>query len=150
MIYGAYVFLVDDPHISHRKQLLNFQYLTLLQIGYTRRALWKYIDSVVNMAFTEINRLFSPRSKKSLKLCVPRLCERNSPMTGEFHAERTTDRENVSIWSTSSGLSIFLGDRICKVIHIIHHCTTPRNQAICYLCLWLKIHTIHLRYNSAN
>ena len=37
-------------------------------------------------------------SKKISKLCVTGLCARNSPGTGEFPAQRTSDAESVSIW----------------------------------------------------
>ena len=36
--------------------------------------------------------------KKTLKLCVTCLCEVNSPVTGEFPAQRASNAENVSIW----------------------------------------------------
>ena len=45
-----------------------------------------------------LNRLFGRRSKKTSKLRVTGLCEGNSPMTGEFPAQRTSNAENVSIW----------------------------------------------------
>ena len=38
------------------------------------------------------------RSKKTLKLCVTGLCEGNSPVTGEFPAQRASNAENISIW----------------------------------------------------
>ena len=38
------------------------------------------------------------RSKKTSKLCVTGLCERNSQVAGEFPAQRASDTENVSIW----------------------------------------------------
>ena len=38
------------------------------------------------------------RSKKTSKLCVTGLCEGNSPVTGEFPTQRTSNAENVSIW----------------------------------------------------
>ena len=44
------------------------------------------------------NRLFRRRSKKTSKLCVTGLCEGNSPVTGEFPTQRTSNAENVSIW----------------------------------------------------
>ena len=43
-------------------------------------------------------RLFRRRSKKTSKLCVTGLCEGNSPVTGEFPAQRASNAENVSIW----------------------------------------------------
>ena len=38
------------------------------------------------------------RSKKISKLRVTGLCAVNSPLTGEFHAQRASNEENVSIW----------------------------------------------------
>ena len=45
-----------------------------------------------------LNRLFRRRSKKPSKLCVTGLCAGNSPVTGEFPAQRASNAENVSIW----------------------------------------------------
>ena len=45
-----------------------------------------------------LNRLFRCRSRKTPKLRVTGLCEGNSPVTGEFHAQRASNAENVSIW----------------------------------------------------
>ena len=45
-----------------------------------------------------LNRLFWRRSKKTSKLRVTGLCEGNSPVTGEFPAQRASNAENISIW----------------------------------------------------
>ena len=45
-----------------------------------------------------LKHLFRRRSKKTSKLRATGLCERNSPVTGEFPAQRVSDAENVSIW----------------------------------------------------
>ena len=45
-----------------------------------------------------LNRLFRCQSKKILKLRVTGVCEGNSPMTGEFTAQRASIVENISIW----------------------------------------------------
>ena len=45
-----------------------------------------------------LNCLFSSRSKKTSKLRVTGLWTRNSPVTGEFPAQRASNGENVSIW----------------------------------------------------
>ena len=45
-----------------------------------------------------LNRLFRRRSKEPSKLHVTGLCAGNTPMTGEFPAQRTSNAENVSIW----------------------------------------------------
>ena len=45
-----------------------------------------------------LNRLFRGRSTKTSKLRVTGLCAGNSPGTGEFPAQMTSNAENVSIW----------------------------------------------------
>ena len=45
-----------------------------------------------------LKRLFRRRSKKTSKLPVTGLGEGNSPVTGEFPAQRDSNAENVSIW----------------------------------------------------
>ena len=45
-----------------------------------------------------LNRFFWRRSKKTSKLRVTGLCAGNSPVTGEFPAQRASNAENVSIW----------------------------------------------------
>ena len=45
-----------------------------------------------------LNRLFRCRSKRTSKLRVTGLCAGNSPVTGEFPAQMTSNAENVSIW----------------------------------------------------
>ena len=45
-----------------------------------------------------LNRLFRRISKKTSKLRVTGLCAGNSPVTGEFPAQRASNAENVSIW----------------------------------------------------
>ena len=45
-----------------------------------------------------LNHLFRRRSNKTSKLRVISLCERDSPVTGKFPAQRASYAENVSIW----------------------------------------------------
>ena len=45
-----------------------------------------------------LNRVFRRRSKKTSKLRVTGLCAGNSPVTGEFPAQRASNAENVSTW----------------------------------------------------
>ena len=45
-----------------------------------------------------LNRFFRRRSKKTSKLRVTGLCVGNSPVTGEFPAQRASNAETVSIW----------------------------------------------------
>ena len=63
---------------------------------------WRHIgrDSVSNHQPHDclLNRLFRRRSKKTSKLRVTGLCAGNSPVTGEFPAQRDSNAEIVSIW----------------------------------------------------
>ena len=45
-----------------------------------------------------LNRLGRRRLKKPSKLRISGLCGENSPVTGEFPAQRASNAENVSIW----------------------------------------------------
>ena len=45
-----------------------------------------------------LKRLFRRKSKKTSKLRITGLCVGNSPVTGEFPAQRASNTENVSIW----------------------------------------------------
>ena len=57
-------------------------------------------DSVSNHQPREylLSRLIRRRSKKTSKLRVTGLCAGNSPVSGEFPAQRASNAENVSIW----------------------------------------------------
>ena len=76
-----------------------------------------YSDSVMGAMASHITSvstvccLFRRRSKKTSKLRVAGLCEGNSPVTGEFPAQRASNAENfplddVIMWASSSGPSI--------------------------------------------
>ena len=54
-----------------------------------------------------LQRLFRCRSKKTSKLHVTGLCEGNSPVTGEFPAQRASNAENVSIWWRHHDQAVF-------------------------------------------
>ena len=56
------------------------------------------IMSAMASQTTSHNRLFRHRWKKTSKLSVTGLCEGNSPVTGEFPAQRASNAENVFIW----------------------------------------------------
>ena len=51
-----------------------------------------------------LNRLFRCRSKKTSKLRLIDLCAGNSPVTGEFPAQMTSNAENLSIWWRHHGV----------------------------------------------
>ena len=72
-----------------------------------------------------LNRWFRRRSKKALKLRFTGLCAGNSPVTGEFPAQRATNAENVSIWWRHH---VYIFAFLCR--------------AIAY---WLKFSILHVR-----
>ena len=63
---------------------------------------WRHYgrDGVTNYQHHDclFNRLFKRRSNKTPKLHVTGLCAGNSPVTGEFPAQRASKAENISIW----------------------------------------------------
>ena len=52
------------------------------------------------------NHLFMRRSRKTSKLRVTGLCAGNSPVTGEFPAQRASNAENVFIWWRHHALKV--------------------------------------------
>ena len=55
--------------------------------------------------------------RKTSKLRVTGLCEGNSPVTGEFHAQGASNAENVSIWWRHHGMEanvIMVADCLAK------------------------------------
>ena len=89
-----------------------------------------------------LNRLFRHRWQKTSKFRVTGLWEGNSPVTGEFPAQRASNAENVSIrwrYHDMALLHTVHGNRlkmwyICVCIHcvhipcIIHTCTTHASE----------------------
>ena len=81
-----------------------------------------------------LNGLFRRRSKRTPKLRVTGLCAGNSPVTGEFPAQKASNEENVPIWwrhhdktvkfeSKYNTLVIFITENafenVCKVSAIL-------------------------------
>ena len=55
-------------------------------------------SQITSLTIVLLNRLIRRRSKKTSKLRVIGLCAVNSPVTGDFLAQRASKAENVSIW----------------------------------------------------
>ena len=64
-----------------------------------------------------LNRLFRRRSKKTSKLHVTGLCEGNSPVTGEFPAQRANNGENVFVWWRYHGTRVSAGTGMTNLGH---------------------------------
>ena len=83
-----------------QSKVKNSMYFTLFWItcacvlNYSRN----YSDVIMSTMAYPASRLFRRRSKKTSKFRVTGLCEGNSPVTGEFPAQRASNAENVSIW----------------------------------------------------
>ena len=94
--------------------VLRDAYLTAFSCGYDQQLLqrftlqWRHngCNGISNHQPHDclLNRLFGLRSKKTSKLRVTGLCEGNSPVTGEFPAQRASNAENVSIWWRHHGM----------------------------------------------
>ena len=108
LVWFWHYFSCYSLHTTHKvhpmwkkQQGKSFNSLPLLP--YTHYTLqWRYSkrDGVSNHQphHCSLNRLYRRRSTKISKLHVTGLCEGNSPITGEFSAQRASNAENVSIW----------------------------------------------------
>ena len=87
-----------------------------------------------------LNRLFRCRSKKTSKFRVTGLCVGNSPVTGEFPAQRATNAENVSIsWRHHEASLNTQGSQIKYRMAV-----TSRNDYITTSCTWASYRKIQL------
>ena len=89
-------------HISHMKSIIVPKVFQSFIILLKMTLQWRHNehDGVSNHQSYDclINRLFRLRWKKASKLRVTGLCKGNSPVTGEFPAQRASNVENVPIW----------------------------------------------------
>ena len=69
-----------------------------------------------------LNCWFRRRSKKTAKLRVIGLCAGNSPVTGEFLAQKASNAENVSIWWRYYGVMVdtFPTNSPCSIPFMVH------------------------------
>ena len=102
---------------------------------YTQLALqWRHneLDGVSNHQPRHclLNRLFRRRSKKT-KLRVTGLCEGNSPVTGEFPAQKFCNAENVSIWWRHH---VIFSCHVCLQLPFKTDSTTQYNDIMTWKC----------------
>ena len=86
-----------------------------------------------------LSRMFRRRSKKTSKVRVTGLCEGNSPVTGEFPAQRASNAENVSIWWRHHVLAAYhinIGNASPQLSfnHFNNTFHWPRGLSWCQLC----------------
>ena len=93
---------INNSPASSLKPKRDEHYLNQWGPSFTTPLQWRHNehDSVSNHQPHDclLNRLFGRRSKKTSKLRVTGLCAGNSPGTGEFLAQKSSNAENVSIW----------------------------------------------------
>ena len=79
-----------------------------------------------------LNRLFRRRSKKTSKLRVTGLCAGNSPVIGEFPAQRASNAEFVSIWWRHHDYWLIVFCRLAALYADIHGLTIwdPRKHTV--------------------
>ena len=66
-----------------------------------------------------LSRLFRRRSKETSKLRITGLCGWNSPMTGEFPAQRASNAENVSIrWRHHETISLIVDTQSVSALNL--------------------------------
>ena len=92
------------------------------------------LKSLASWLFTQL--FIQVQIKKTSKLRVTGLCEGNSPVTGEFPTQRTSNAENVSIW-----WCLHVG--INKEPFFVERFTLP---SFTPCCTCFKISSVHLNF----
>ena len=112
MIEGERYVWAYVSKIKYRKSSITSRYSIPLQWRHNGR------DCVSNHQSHDClhNRLFRNRSKKKWKLRTTGLCAGNSPVTGEFPAQITSDVDNVSIWWRHHAIKISKSQEILEHI----------------------------------
>ena len=93
-----------------------------------------------------LKRLFRRRSKETSKLRVTGLCAGNTPVTGEFPAQRASNAENVSIWWRHHTI---INKNFAHVVTIYLNCLSLnyRNSSKCMIMGDTLCHTIQRDVN---
>ena len=86
-----------------------------------------------------LNFLFRRRSKKTSKLRATGLCAGNSPVPGEFPAQRVSNAENVFIWWRNHAMCILqIYCLMCRVLVESSHDYHSLSRAPRISSMWLK------------
>ena len=91
-----------------------------------------------------LHRLFRRRSKKTSKLRVTGLCVGNSPVTGEFPAQRASNAGNVSIWWRHHAMNSNLAYLYYGGPNASPHRKLFNNQVVVLIC------PLHHRSNNSS
>ena len=93
---GPLYFCLHSNTYNETKMSCSRNFLQCLRMHYSDVIMRASASPITSL--TIVYHLFRSRSKKTPKLRVTGLCEGNSPVIGEFRAQRASNSENVSIW----------------------------------------------------
>ena len=80
----------------------------LICLSHYKDVIMSALASQITSLTTVYSTVYSRRrSQKTSKLCVAGLCAGNSPVTGEFPAQRVSNAENVSHWFSSNSCTCY-------------------------------------------
>ena len=105
--YPVSLVVCTEKSLAYHLMIAMDMYISCMSLGWSNAPSlgllqWRHNehDGVSNHQPQDclVNRLFKRRSKKTPKLRVTGLCTGNSPVTGEFPAQRASNVENVFIW----------------------------------------------------
>ena len=91
-----------------------------------------------------LNHLFTAQVNKNIKTPHPWPCLGNSPVTGEFHVQKASNAENVSIWWRRTRRhhahdgSCCHGVKSCPFSSSVHHMRIPDVYLSCFDPIWIK------------
>ena len=116
-----------------RYQLIQFDVVITLQWRYSER------DGISNHRRLDylLNHLFRRRSKETSKLRVTGIYERNSPVTGEFPAQRANNAENVTFYTHTQTYFELTRYTLCLTYPL------GRNMMWLWLISWWKLFVIY-------
>ena len=101
-VWGGKIFLIKCFTYFHNQTIdklyFHFNMMTFWVVISLESLHWRRDERNGVSNHQPHNCLLNRRSKETPKLRVTGLCEGNSPVTGEFPAQRTSNAENVSIW----------------------------------------------------
>ena len=147
----TYSIIIPPRHLSYNMKTLSI-HVSLNTQTHTQNHHRKYTGGTVSFQWRYnerdcvsnhqphgclLNRLFRCRSKKTSKLRVTGLGERNSPVTGEFPAQRSSNAENVSIWWRHHVPSRIAALYPCHIVATRNRsilCSVNNSIPLTYLC----------------
>ena len=97
------------------------------------------VSQITSLIIFLLNRLFRRRPKKTSMLCVTGFCEKNSPATGGFPAQRPSNPEKVPIWWRRHESIMF------NTLRARQNCR--HFQTFSSGFLWMKMHEFRLQFH---